>query len=280
MNKNAKVLLTIAGGIVGISAAVGTGAFIQERIEENKYKECKPLRPDAGTYERYVKRPLDASLATGALLCFSPILAVTAALVKRKLGSPVIFTQVRPGRINPETGKEKFFKLYKFRSMTDEKDENGKFFPDEVRLTDFGKKLRSTSLDELPELINIIKGDMAVIGPRPQLVRDMVFMSEEQRQRHTVRPGLSGLAQVMGRNAIVWEEKLNWDLRYLKDISFLNDTKLVMKTIIKTGKAKDITDGENVTALDFGDALLKENKISWERYKTGQAEARGLLEEA
>ena len=161
-----------------------------------------------GPYEKFIKRPLDCVLASCALVVLSPVLGVTAILVKNKLGSPVIFTQERPGKIDPKTGKENIFKLYKFRTMTDERDENGEFLPDEVRLTKFGKTLRSTSLDELPELWNIVKGDMAIIGPRPLLVRYLERYSPEQRRRHEVRPGFSGLAQVHGRNSISWEDSI------------------------------------------------------------------------
>lgn len=169
-----------------------------------------------GVYERYFKRPLDCVIAVGALIVFAPLLVIIAMLVKLKLGSPVIFAQMRPGLINHQTGKEKIFKLYKFRTMTDERNCEGELLPDEMRLTGFGAWLRSTSLDELPELFNILKGDMAIVGPRPQLVRDMVFMSKEQRERHTVRPGLTGLAQIRGRNTLSWGKKLYSDLEYIE----------------------------------------------------------------
>lgn len=161
-------------------------------------------------YERFVKRPLDIICALLAIICFCWLYAIVAILVKIKLGSPVLFKQMRPGF------NEKIFPLYKFRTMTDERDENGELLPDEVRLTKFGKWLRSTSLDELPEAFNILNGTMSVIGPRPQLVRDMVFMTPDQRRRHCVKPGLSGQAQVNGRNGISWEEKLDWDLKYIE----------------------------------------------------------------
>ena len=158
-----------------------------------------------GIYEKYIKRLLDLILSLIALICLSPILLIVAILVRVKLGSPVIFKQKRPGK------DEKIFTLYKFRTMTDEKDESGNLLPDSQRLTKFGKFLRSTSLDELPELINIIKGDMSIVGPRPQLVRDMIFMNDEQRKRHSVRQGFTGLAQVNGRNNITWEEKRKYE---------------------------------------------------------------------
>lgn len=231
-----------------------------------------------GFYEKYIKRILDIICSGLAIVVFCWLYAIIAVLVRVKLGKPVLFKQPRPGIIDPKTGRERIFNMYKFRTMTDERDENGNLLPDEVRLTKFGKALRATSLDELPEAFNIFKGDMSIIGPRPQLVRDMVFMSDEQRMRHTAKPGLSGLAQVKGRNAITWEEKLNWDLKYIENVSFWNDIKIVFLTI-KTAfiKAEGITDGENATALDYGDALLKEDKVSKEKYDVLQAEACNII---
>lgn len=229
--------------------------------------EHKPYGP----YEAYIKRPLDFCLSLGALIVLSPVMGVTAILVKKKLGSPIIFKQPRPGK------GEKIFNIYKFRTMTDERDGNGNLLPDEDRLTDFGKFLRSTSIDELPELINIIKGDMAVIGPRPQLVRDMVFMSDEQRQRHSVRPGLSGLAQIRGRNAISWEGKLASDLEYIEKITFLNDLFIVIKTIYTSLKREGITDGDMATAMDYGDYLLSIGFVDEDEYKSKNNDAKRLL---
>ena len=212
-------------------------------------------------YAKYMKRILDFILSLCALIVLSPILLIVAILVRVKLGSPIIFKQKRPGK------DEKIFTLYKFRTMTDEKDENGNLLPDSERLTKFRKFLRSTSLDELPELINILKGDMAIVGPRPQLVRDMIFMSEEQRKRHLVRQGLTGLAQINGRNNITWEEKINYDLEYIKNITFLNDVKIILKTVVKVFKREDIeTDGMD-TAEDLCDYLLRTGKINKEEYK-------------
>ena len=185
-------------------------------------------------YEKYVKRGLDVILAGGALVVLSPVLAVTAVLVRTKLGSPVIFHQDRPGKDG------KIFRLYKFRSMTDEKDENGNLLPDEVRLTAFGKKLRATSLDELPELWNILKGDMSVVGPRPLLVSYLPYYTEEERHRHDVRPGLTGWAQVNGRNNLTWEQKFAFDLEYVKNISLLWDIKTVVATVGKVFSRADI----------------------------------------
>ena len=224
-----------------------------------------------GPYERYVKRPLDAVLAAGALIALSPVFAAVAVLVRLKLGSPVLVVQERPGR------DEKIFKLYKFRTMTDERDENGELLPDEVRLTEFGKFLRATSLDELPELFNILKGDMSVVGPRPLLVRDMVFMTAAERQRHTVRPGLTGLAQVSGRNAIAWKDKLTTDLEYVNKITFFADAKIVLKTVGKVFLQEGITEEGMATAADLGDYLLFENLVSQTEYAEKQNEAKELL---
>ena len=189
-----------------------------------------------------------------------------------KLGSPVLFTQPRPGK------DEKIFKMYKFRSMTDERDENGALLPDEARLTKYGKWLRSTSLDELPEAFNILNGTMSVIGPRPQLVKDLVFMTPEQRMRHTAKPGLSGLAQVNGRNDISWEDKLSWDLKYIENITFIGDIKIIFATVGKAFiKHEGITEGDMATAEDFGDYLLSRGRIGKEEYDLKQAEAEEKL---
>ena len=196
-------------------------------------------------YEKYVKRCLDIVLAGGALVVLSPVLAVTAVLVRTKLGSPVIFHQDRPGTDG------KIFRLYKFRSMTDEKDENGNLLPDEVRLTAFGKKLRATSLDELPELWNILKGDMSIVGPRPLLVRYLPLYNEEQRHRHDVRPGLTGWAQVNGRNALSWEEKFRYDVDYVQNVSFALDAKTVLLTVKKVFAREGISSDSAATMEEF-----------------------------
>ena len=191
-----------------------------------------------------------------------------------KLGSPVLFRQPRPGK------DEKIFNLYKFRSMTDERDENGNLLPDEMRLTKFGKALRATSLDELPEVFNIVLGEMAIIGPRPQLVRDMVFMTPEQRRRHCVRPGLSGLAQVNGRNAIAWDDKLAYDLDYIEHITFAGDVAIFFKTLAKAFvKQEGITEDGMATAADYGDYLLAMKRVTREKYDDLQAQAKKLLDE-
>ena len=232
-----------------------------------------------GFYEKYIKRLLDIICSLLAIVVFCWLYAIIAIVVRVKMGSPVLFKQPRPGLIDPKTGKERIFDMYKFRTMTNTRDENGELLPDAQRLPAFGAWLRKTSLDELPEAFSILKGDMSVIGPRPQLVRDMVFMTDEQRMRHTAKPGLSGLAQVKGRNAITWEEKIDWDLKYIEKITFWGDLKLVLETV-RTAfiKAEGITDGKNATALDYGDALLKEGKVSQEEYYLKQDEANRLLE--
>lgn len=234
------------------------------------------LERKRGLYEKYIKRILDVICSLLAIIVFSWLYLIIALIVRIKMGSPVLFKQPRPGIV--KNGQETIFNMYKFRTMTDERNENGELLPDDKRLPKFGALLRKTSLDELPEAFNILKGDMSVIGPRPQLVRDMVFMSEEQRMRHTAKPGLSGLAQVKGRNAISWEEKLDWDLKYIEKITFWGDLKLVFATVISAFiKAEGISDGENATALDYGDALLREGKVSKEKYDYLQEKAKDFL---
>lgn len=196
-------------------------------------------------YERFVKRALDILLSVVALVVLSPILVVTAVLVRVKLGSPILFKQIRPGRRNSETGEEELFKLFKFRTMTDRRDEEGNLLPDSQRLTPFGKALRSTSIDELPELINILKGDMSLVGPRPLATVYLPYYTPEEHHRHDVRPGLTGLAQVMGRNSISWEEKFSYDLEYVDELSLKTDLLIIIQTVIVVLRRSDIGQGEN-----------------------------------
>ena len=196
-------------------------------------------------YAKYIKRILDFILSLIALIVLSPLMLIIGILVRIKLGKPVIFKQKRPGK------NEKIFTLYKFRTMTDEKDEEGNLLPDSERLTKFGKFLRSTSLDELPELINIIKGEMAIVGPRPLLVEYLSLYNEEQKHRHDVRPGLTGLAQISGRNAIEWEEKFEEDIEYVNNITFIKDTKIILKTFVKVFKKDGINQEGNATMKKF-----------------------------
>ena len=201
-------------------------------------------------YRYHLKRLMDIVLSAIAILLLSPVMLLIAVLVRTKLGSPVIFCQERPGK------DEKIFKMYKFRSMTDARDENGELLPDEVRLTKFGRALRSTSLDELPELWNIFKGDMSIVGPRPLLVRDVAYMDAQQHRRHEVSPGLTGLAQVTGRNALDWDTKLALDVKYVDTCSFIGDVKIFLRTIVKVFRREDIafeTEGYDMDLKDWNE---------------------------
>ncbi|HEM2767877.1 TPA: sugar transferase [Streptococcus suis] len=198
-----------------------------------------------GLYEKYFKRLIDFTLSLIAIILLSPVIILVSVLVYFKLGSPVVFKQERPGK------NEKIFKMYKFRTMTDEKDEKGELLPDIVRLTAFGKWLRSTSLDELPELFNILKGDMSIVGPRPLLSKYLPLYSEEQARRHEVRPGLTGYAQANGRNSLNWEEKFVMDVEYVDNISFKGDVKIIFQTVIAVFKRSGISSAESVTMEEF-----------------------------
>lgn len=212
--------------------------------------ETKSIHKPYGPYEKYLKRPLDFYCGLAAVIVFWWLYVIIAILVRVKLGSPVLFTQERPGKIDSKTGKEKIFKLYKFRTMTDARDENGELLPDDVRLTKFGRLLRSTSLDELPEAFNIIKGDMSVIGPRPLLVKYLPRYTAEQRRRHEVRPGLSGYAQVNGRNTVSWEEKFKLDVEYVDHITFLGDVKIVLNTVLKAFVKREGISSESSSTME------------------------------
>ena len=228
-------------------------------------------------YKNFFKRFFDILLSFIALAVLSPVLIILAIVGAIAMGGNPFFTQLRPGKINKKTGKEKIFKLIKFRTMSNAKDKDGNLLPDDVRLNKYGRFLRSTSLDELPELINILIGDMSIVGPRPQLVRDMVFMTEEQRMRHTERPGLTGLAQVSGRNNITWEQKFEYDLEYIKKITLLGDVKIIFQTVGKVFKRSDTVREGTESDIDFGDWLLKNGDVSAEDYDKLQVEAKELL---
>ena len=212
------IIIKIFLVIVIIAIFIGIVSLIIELFHRQNHKAHGP-------YEKYIKRPMDAFLSTGALIVFSPILIITAILVRIKLGTPIIFSQTRIGK------DEKPFNVYKFRTMTDDRDENGILLPDEIRLTNFGKKLRSTSIDELPELINIIRGDMAVIGPRPLHRYYLPWYTEEQHKRHNVRPGLTGYAQAHGRNTVDWDDKFRMDVEYASHITFRGDLQIILDTV-------------------------------------------------
>ncbi len=254
MSKALGFFAKLAGGVIAVSAAAGAVAFVKQEADRKKERPCAHKQ---GLYERYLKRPLDCGLATGALIVLSPVMAVTAGLVRKNLGSPVIFAQDRPGK------DEKIFKLYKFRSMTDARDKNGKPLSDDERLTPFGRKLRASSLDELPELFNIVKGDMAIVGPRPLLVEYIPYYTEKEHHRHNVRPGLTGLAQVHGRNAVSWDEKFDWDLTYVNEITFVGDVKIILTTIRKVLKRSDVLVGKEIPAgrLDVARSDNKYTKV-------------------
>ena len=202
-------------------------------------------RDKGGLYRLYFKRPMDFILSLSAIIILSPVLIITGVLVRTKLGSPILFKQNRPGL------DEKIFTMYKLRTMTDQKDETGELLPDHIRLTKFGKMLRATSLDELPELFNILKGDMSIIGPRPLLVQYLPLYNDHQQRRHEVRPGLSGYAQVNGRNSISWEDKFDLDVQYVDNVTFINDVKIIMLTLKKVFVKDGISSGSSVTMEVF-----------------------------
>lgn len=236
-----KIFVKLCKVILLVSIFAGGVAFIVEILAEKKIKKKKYR----GIYERFIKRPMDCFLATLCLLIFSPLMLILAALVRIFIGAPVLFEQERPGKDG------KVFKLYKFRTMTDKRDEDGQLLADEKRLTTFGKLLRSSSLDELPELFNIIKGEMSLIGPRPLLVQYLPLYNREQARRHEVRPGLTGLAQSRGRNSLSWEEKFSLDVEYVDHITFLGDMKIIVNTVNQVFKREGISDDSGVTMEEF-----------------------------
>lgn len=209
------------------------------------------VKQNRGIYRRFFKRPMDFFLSLIAIIILSPVLLIVSILVRVKLGSPILFKQERPGL------NEKIFTMYKFRTMTDEKDAEGKLLSDSVRLTKFGRILRSTSLDELPELFNILKGDMSIVGPRPLAVQYLPFYDEIERQRHSVRPGLSGLAQINGRNTATWEERFSYDIQYISNISFFRDLEIILRTILKAIQKSDIGERGIDAPMDFDEYRSK-----------------------
>ena len=227
-------------------------------------------------YKPFFKRFWDIMLSGLAIIVLSPILLLLSLLGLIFMKGNPFFTQKRPGK-KEKNGQERIFKLIKFRTMSNKKDDSGNLLPDEQRLNKYGKFLRSTSLDELPELFNIFIGDMSIIGPRPQLVRDMVFMSEKQRHRHNVKPGLSGLAQVNGRNNITWEQKFEYDLEYIDNISLFEDVGLIFKTVFKVFKREDTVRNGTASDIDFGDWLLQEGRVNQDEYDKKQTEAKEIL---
>lgn len=228
-------------------------------------------------YSIFLKRFFDFVLSFIAIIVLSPILLVLAVIGAVAMKGNPFFTQKRPGRVDKKTGREKIFRLVKFRTMSNAKDKDGNLLPDEIRLNKYGKFLRSTSLDELPELFNILVGHMAIVGPRPQLVRDMVFMTDEQRRRHSVRPGLTGLAQVSGRNNITWEKKFEYDLEYIKNITLFGDIKIILLTALKVFRREDTVREGTVSDIDFGDYLLERGEVEKDVYENKQEEAKELL---
>ena len=228
-------------------------------------------------YAKFFKRMFDFLLSLIALLVLSPVLLILTLIGAIAMRGNPFFTQLRPGKINKKTGKEKIFKLIKFRTMSNAKDKEGNLLPDDKRLNKYGRFLRSTSLDELPELFNILIGDMSIVGPRPQLVRDMVFMTDEQRLRHTVTPGLTGLAQVSGRNNITWEQKFEYDLEYIKKITLWGDIKILFLTVAKVFKREDTVREGTVSDMDFGDWLLQNDLVEESEYNEKQIEAKEIL---
>ena len=246
MRRGKKLLSTVVFALTSGTVIYNLSKKYRKTKEEQSIdRQVKNQSHKPGFYERYIKRPQDFLCALAAVVVLSPVIAATAFLVRLKLGSPVIFKQERPGL------NGRVFTLYQFRTMTDEKDTEGNLLPDEVRLTKFGKMLRSTSLDELPELFNILKGDMSVVGPRPLLVRYLPLYNAHQARRHEVRPGFTGYAQVHGRNAISWEEKFDLDVEYVDHVTFVGDWKIILQTVRTVLKREGISSESSVTMEEF-----------------------------
>lgn len=231
----------------------------------------------SSVYKSFFKRFFDIILSFLALAVLSPVLIILMIVGAIAMGGNPFFVQKRPGRVSKRTGKERIFSIIKFRTMSNRTDKDGNLLPDEQRLNGYGRLLRSTSLDELPELLNILVGDMSIVGPRPQLVRDMVFMSDAQRARHSVRPGLTGLAQVKGRNNLSWEQKFEYDIEYINNITFLGDLKLIFGTVGKVLKRADTVREGTASDIDFGDYLLQNGSVDAETYESKQSEAKELI---
>lgn len=240
-----KAVLTLIGVIIAVATMAGVIAFIAERIGERKTEKSKFQHKPYGIYERFIKRPMDCVLASAMTIVLLPLLLILTILGAIQMGGNPFFTQERPGK------DEKIFKLIKFRTMNNKKDENGQLLTDEARLTKYGKWLRSTSLDELPELLNIVKGDMSFIGPRPLLARYLERYNAVQRRRHEVRPGLTGYAQANGRNALTWEDKFRYDVEYVGQVTFHSDCKIILKTIESVLKHEGISSETSATMEEF-----------------------------
>lgn len=251
MNQSWEAAGKAIGIILGIAGATAAIAFLSERIIEWKNRGCETIHKPFGMYERYIKRPLDCFLATGALIVLSPVLLILTIVGAFAMKGNPFFLQNRPGKRHPKTGKEKVFKLMKFRTMTNQKDKNGDLLPDEKRLSWYGRLLRASSADELPELLNIIKGDMSIVGPRPLLVRYLERYNTEQHHRHDVRPGLTGYAQAHGRNSLTWEEKFKMDVWYTKHISLILDIKIIIDTIKAVLNREGISSETSATMEEF-----------------------------
>ena len=275
LNQNVPIIEKANESENGDSGAGANEAVIGEHESALTATQTAPIKMRRNLWSLFFKRFFDIIISLLALIILSPVMLIVAVLIRIKLGGPVIFSQYRPGKNN------KVFKLYKFRTMSNKTDKDGNLLPDAERMTKFGNALRKTSLDELPQLINILKGDMSIIGPRPKLVRDMVFYNEDQNVRALVRPGLTGLAQVNGRNNATWEEIFEYDKTYVQKIGFWTDFKIFFKTIGKVIGKKDIVEQNQAKQnYYFGDYLLETNQISFDDYMAHQREAEDIIKQA